>query len=142
MELNEVFQLLPPWVSGGAAHGMTDKKVWAFFAGGLQQLLQFVRNLQAAARFRTGVAPAISGAVVGTHAGELRDLGLHHQPVNRRSARTALKYYRRRTLSDAVDIHADRTSLNEVATLRETSRVTPSADQLVECASDRQAHDN
>src|SRR5580704_1684368 len=55
----------------------------------------------------------VSGAVVGTHAGELRDLWLHHQPVNGRAARTALQYYRRRTLSATVDIHADRTSLNE-----------------------------
>src|SRR3984893_15227179 len=125
-----------------STHRVTDENVRAFFTGRLQQLFQFVRNLQAAARFRTGIAPAISGAVVGTHAGELRDLRLHHQPVKGRAAASALKYYRRRSLSATVDIHADRTSLNEVSTLRETSRVTPSADHLVECASDRQAHDN
>src|ERR1022692_1468730 len=108
-----------------SAHRVSDKNVRTFFTGRLQQPFQFVRNLQAAARFRTGVAPAISGAVVGTHAGELRDLWLHHQPVDGRAARTALKYYGGRTLPTAVDVHADRTSLDEVAALRETLRVTP-----------------
>jgi hypothetical protein len=125
-----------------SAHRVSDQNVRTFFTGRLQQLFQFARNLQAAARFRAGVAPTISGAVVGTHAGKLRDLWLHHEPVNGGPARTALQYYGGRTLPAAVDVHADRPSLDKVATLREALRVTPPADHLVERAGDRRGRGN
>jgi hypothetical protein len=70
-----------------SSHRMSNENVWTFFTGCPQHLFQFGRNLQAAAWFGTGVAPAISGAIVGTHAGELRDLRLHHEPVNGRAAK-------------------------------------------------------
>lgn len=121
-----------------SAHGVSHQNVRTSFTGRPQQLLQFACNLQAAAWFGTGVAPAISGAIVGTHSRELRDLWLHPEPVNGGPARTALQYYSGRSLPAAVNVHANGPDLDEVAAPREALCVTPPSDHFVERSGDRQ----
>jgi hypothetical protein len=76
--------------------------------------VEFAGDLPGVSLLRTGLAPAQPGAVVGTHARGLGELLLHPDPVGRHTPVRGFQDHRGAALSDAVDVQAVVTHIDQL----------------------------
>jgi hypothetical protein len=85
---------------------VSDKDEGRAFSGLCQCVVKFEIELRKAAGLRTGIAPCISGAVVGADAGELLDALLDEDPIERKIAESVFDDDGERAFAGAVEMEA------------------------------------
>src|SRR6266853_1930300 len=80
-----------------------------------EETLQFVGNIQTAARLIGRVTPTETSAIVGTHAGKFADLRLNQLPNNRGVVWTSLHDDNGTSYACTVDVQSQPTNVHEFA---------------------------
>src|SRR6266511_3465105 len=86
---------------------VTHEDIWARDTRVVKQRMEFCGDLLAGAGGRSTLAPAKSGAIVDTHLGRLRNIGLYEAPVERCTAQPTFGHNRGATgwaCTTAVDV--------------------------------------
>ena len=83
--------------------------------GAVKQRSQFVGGPACGPRHGTGVAPAEACAIVAAGARELRKLGLHERPTERRPTERGVQDDGRRSFAGAVHVQPETTDVDEPA---------------------------
>jgi hypothetical protein len=97
----------------GAAEGVADQQVRALLFQFRQRIVQFKIQLRERSRLGTGIAPGVSGPVVGANARETGNFPLHQNPVKGKISEPVLDNDRGGALPGAVDMQFVAAEVNE-----------------------------
>jgi hypothetical protein len=114
-----------------ATERMSDEHIWRRYARSARQSMQILSDCFACSWERTGIAPAISSAVVPTNIGKLSDPRLNQEPRIARGIGACIQDDRRSPGTCAIDVQSSTTDVYRSPHLWKPLSIVQSADSLI-----------